>query len=95
MILHKFNTSPFSNSTIIDGLKRVSPIDGVVLTEDAVYTIKHSDLLESIQRLTKQIYVLEPDLHARGLVMENAGIKTLDYPDLVALTLEYDSVVSW
>ena len=44
-----------------------------------------------------RIYVLEPDLLARGVSISNviAGIEIVDYEGFVTLTVENDSVHAW
>lgn len=65
--------------------------DGVLLIEDAVMIATH----DNIKMHPKQ-YVLLEDLIARGLKGKaNADWTLVDYPQFVALTLEYDKSVSW
>ena len=95
MILHKFNTSPFAHSTINDSLSRIQSEDGVVLTEDAVYAIVDEDLCTKLSALSAQIYVLQPDVLARGLAQQPHSFVFIDYSGLVELTLTFDNVISW
>lgn len=95
MILHKFNTSPFSHSTIGDSLARVQSKDGIVLTEDAVYALLDDTLCLKFSSLSVQIYVLQADVLARGLVQQSHSFESIDYSDLVDLTLTFDKVISW
>jgi sulfur relay protein TusB/DsrH len=41
------------------------------------------------------IYVLNEDLQARGLTIENTLYQGISYPEFVELTLECKQVISW
>ena len=72
----------------------------ILFIEDAVITAmkstKFSSLIESSLKDFK-MYVLQPDLEARGLSLDNVidGIKLVGYEEFVDLTIEHDTVQSW
>lgn len=94
MILHKFSTSPFDSSRLQTHLKYVAEQDGILLCEDAVYLVQHH-LARSLGKGSNQVYLLKEDMIARGLTQSQARFKQVDYAEFVALSLEYEKVVSW
>ncbi|MFA3792243.1 sulfurtransferase complex subunit TusB [Aliiglaciecola sp. SL4] len=95
MILHKFSVSPFSQSNLISALSRIDPNDGILLMEDAVYGLNSALIFEPIIQRTKNVYALQPDCVARGITCTEQAITLIDYDGFVALSLEYDKVISW
>lgn len=98
--LNVVNKSPFEKRSLEQCLSRVSAGDGLLLTEDAVAvavanTSYEKSLLESAEKV--QMYVLEPDLAARGFGESKLvnGFKSIDYKGFVALVTEHDRVHSW
>lgn len=94
MILHKVSTSPFTDQNLLQCLKRKQPTDKLLLIQDAVYAIVKADVKDTL--LThRPIYVLNEDVLARGLKIENDLYQAISYPEFVALTLECNQVISW
>ena len=94
MILHKISTSPFTEQSLQQCLKRIQPADKLLLIQDAVYTIMKTDLTDTLQ-IHAPIYVLSDDLQARGLTIENELFQAVTYAEFVALTLQCKQVISW
>ncbi len=94
MILHKVSTSPFADQTLMQCLKRIQPTDKLLLIQDAVYAMVKGDLVDSLLE-QGPIYVLNEDVQARGLIIENNLYQGISYPEFVALTLECKQVISW
>jgi len=94
MILHKVSTSPFADQTLLQCLKRIQPTDTLLLIQDAVYAMVKGDLVDSLFE-QGPIYVLNEDVQARGLKIENNLFHGISYPEFVALTLECKQVISW
>ncbi|MFT4810903.1 MAG: tRNA 2-thiouridine synthesizing protein B [Paraglaciecola sp.] len=94
MILHKVSTSPFADQTLLQCLKRIQPTDKLLLIQDAVYAMVKGDLVDSLLE-QGPIYVLNEDVQARGLIIENNLYQGISYPEFVALTLECKQVISW
>ena len=99
-MLHTINKSPFENNTLSSCFSRIAKDSSVILIEDAVVAsmqnTKFSDLVSKASKNNK-VYVLEPDLLARGLDKSKIidGVTPVGYDDFVDLTVEHDSVQSW
>jgi tRNA 2-thiouridine synthesizing protein B len=100
MILHTVNKSPYERSNLDSCLRVARDGSGILLIEDGVIaalaTGTSAEALKSAQ-LGKSVYVLGPDLHARGLGDSDLvdGVKVVDYDGFVDLVAEYDTVQSW
>lgn len=99
MILHTVNKSP-ARSNCLESCLRIAPHGGaLMLIEDGVYAsvnnTEHSQLI--VDALTRmQVFVLEPDIKARGLSgLLIPGVSLVGYPGFVELTQTYDTVQSW
>ncbi|MBV1914710.1 MAG: sulfurtransferase complex subunit TusB [Pseudomonadales bacterium] len=99
MILHTVNRSPFGSDCLQSCLDIATIDSGVILIEDGVYcALANTELTELISTaLTRhKIYVLSPDLQARGIADAVAeGIEAVDYAGFVELCTQFDKVVSW
>lgn len=97
-MLHIINKSPLANSTLEDCL-RVAQGGDILLIEDAVYAATRGNAFEG--KLTAamerfKIYVLQPDLDARGMGDRViAGATAVDYGGFVDLTANNKSCQSW
>ncbi len=100
MMLHTVNKSPFENNNLDSCLRMAKKGSGILLMEDAVFAAlkgtAHSDKVSAANADT-QIYVLGPDLAARGFKEDKVidGVKVVDYAGFVDLAVEYDKVQSW
>ncbi len=99
-ILHTVNKSPFERNSLESCLKFATEGAAVLLFEDGIYAALSGTSVESqvVGALDKlKIYVLGPDLKARGFGDERviAGISVVDYAGFVDLTTENDSVQAW
>ncbi|MFT6778856.1 MAG: tRNA 2-thiouridine synthesizing protein B [Paraglaciecola sp.] len=94
MILHKVSSSPFSDQSLQQCLKRIQPADKLLLIQDAVYAMVKTDLANKLPK-HGPIYVLNEDVQARGLTIENTLYQGISYPEFVELTLECKQVISW
>ncbi|GAA6185960.1 sulfurtransferase complex subunit TusB [Aliiglaciecola sp. NS0011-25] len=95
MILHKFSVSPFSNTNLENALSRIDANDGILLMQDAVYALNSAPICEQLSQRTKNLHALEPDCIARGIQCNEFPILMIDYNSFVALTLDYDNLISW
>ncbi|MDZ4202365.1 MAG: sulfurtransferase complex subunit TusB [Gallionella sp.] len=97
-MLHIINKSPLSSSTL-DSCLRVAVSGDILLTEDAVYAATSGNshegkLREALGRF--KIYVLLPDLEARGLADRLIeGVSTVDYGGFVDLAASNNACQSW
>jgi len=99
MILHTVNKSPFEKNSLESCLKHCKKGSSLLLIEDGVYAslkdTKYSDAITTAMN-DISIYVLEPDLTARGVQDQLIdGIKSVDYAGFVDLTVEHDKVEAW
>jgi len=97
-MLHIVNKSPLSNCAL-DSCLRIAQSGDILLIEDAVYAATSGNafaekIREAMGRFN--IYVLQPDLEARGLaasVIE--GVSLVDYGGFVDLTATNKNCQSW
>jgi tRNA 2-thiouridine synthesizing protein B len=99
-MLHLVNKSPFERKTLDACLKRAAPGSAILLYEDGVYAaVRGTSIADTVTSAAKtfEIYVLTPDLAARGLDAGSVipGVHTIGYDDFVDLTVEEGSVQSW
>jgi tRNA 2-thiouridine synthesizing protein B len=99
-ILHTVNKSTFERNSLDSCLRFAQEGSSVLLFEDGVYaalkgTSAEGGIRAALDKLT--IYVLGPDLKARGFSEERVveGIKMVDYAGFVDLAAENDKVQAW
>ena len=91
MILHTVNKA----NAIDKCLDVVGEKDAVLLLEDGVYAVLDQSTWEALPE-SMQFFVLSDDLLARGLSNKKpARFNATSWQDFVALTTQYDKVVSW
>ena len=95
-LLHTVNKSPFEKSSLQTCLRIAVQGSSVLLIEDGVYgamngTSLNGMLSDAGNRL--RIYVLGPDLTARGLSEKDVmkGVEVVDYDGFVDLVVEHDA----
>jgi tRNA 2-thiouridine synthesizing protein B len=98
--LHMVNKSPFERNAMKSCLEHTLEGDGVILFEDGVYgAVKGSSVTGLIEKQagTVKIYVLGPDLAARGITDGRIvdGVTVVDYPDFVDLVTTHERTQSW
>lgn len=99
-VLHTTNKSPLQTRDLESCLRLSRSGCGILLMEDAVYgALKGTAAAASLSDAAKdkQIYVLGPDLAARGFTPEQVvqGVKVVDYSGFVDLAVEYHHVQAW
>lgn len=99
-ILHTVNKSPFERNSLESCLKFATDGASVLLFEDGIYaalseTSVAAQVAGALDKL--KIYVLGPDLNARGFSEERviSGISVVDYAGFVDLAAENDTVQAW
>lgn len=100
MILHTVNKSPFEKNALESCLNHAQPGSAILLFEDGVYgAVKGSVMADKMTQavLNFKVYVLGPDLAARGLSQDKLvdNITVIDYSGFVDLTVENDTVQAW
>jgi tRNA 2-thiouridine synthesizing protein B len=97
-MLHIINKSPLTNSALNSCL-RVAQSGDILLIEDAVYAATSGNAFEGKIREAMErfkVYVLQPDLEARGLADRLiAGVTPVDYGGFVDLTTTNKNCQSW
>jgi tRNA 2-thiouridine synthesizing protein B len=98
-VLHIVNKSHTQTSALASCLRFTLPGQALLLTEDAVYAattsaIQTSGIAAALGRL--KVYVLAPDLQARGMDGRLAeGVTPVDYEGFVDLVAEHPTNQSW
>ena len=98
-MLHIVNKSPFDHGTLEACFRFARGGSAVLLIEDGVYAAtKGTAVAKQVADALKNvsIYVLAPDLEARGMqsrVMD--GVRLVDYEGFVDLVVEHNAVQSW
>ena len=99
-MLHTVNKSPFEKNSLETCLRLIDESSSILLIEDGVYgALKNTSVSDSVinaQKTTK-IYVLGPDLKARGLDKSSliSNIEIIDYKGFVNLTVENEKIQNW
>ncbi|WP_423906960.1 sulfurtransferase complex subunit TusB [Candidatus Spongiihabitans sp.] len=99
-MLHTVNKSPFEKNSFNTSLRLAKKGSDILLIEDAVYAaLKDSAIEKAVKQAVTMhsIYVLEPDLMARGLQPARLikGIQIVGYEGFVDLAVKNDKVQSW
>jgi len=99
-MLHTVNKSPFEKNSLETCLRLSEKDSSVLLIEDGVYgalkgTKFEATVMESLN--TVKMYVLGPDLMARGLDKNSLinNIEIIDYQDFVKLAVENERIQNW
>lgn len=93
--LHIINNT---GSALDSCLRLIQKNSAILLIEDGVLAvIKNSESSEKLipPIANQKVYVLEPDLKARGITQIIDGVEKVDYDNFVKLTVEYNGVQSW
>lgn len=98
-MLHTVNKSPFEKNSLESCLRFARPGSAILLYEDGVYAALKNTRFESTLNgalKDRSIYVLTPDLEARGMRVDNIiiGIKPIDYAGFVDLVVA-NTVQAW
>tara|TARA_B100001029_G_scaffold135925_1_gene114836 strand:+ start:1570 stop:1872 length:303 start_codon:yes stop_codon:yes gene_type:complete len=99
-MLHTVNKSPFEKNSLETCLRLSEKDAAVLLIEDGVYGALKGTKLEAIVKEslnTVKMYVLGPDLMARGLDKNSLinNIEIIDYQDFVKLAVENERIQNW
>ena len=98
-MLHIINKTSIFEPQRLSALRIIKPEDALLFLADGVYLLHKIN--PHIEKLLKhinneKIFVLEPDVNARGLKnLINNKIKLIDYDDFVALTEQYHPTMNW
>jgi tRNA 2-thiouridine synthesizing protein B len=98
--LHTVNKSPFSSSALESCLSHLVDGAALLLIEDGVFAaLAGTAFAERLEQTSRRhaLYVLGPDLIARGLADRPlvGGLQIVDYLDFVQLAASHATVQSW
>ncbi len=98
--LHTVNKSPFERSSLTSCLAHVAEGDAVLMIEDGVVGARKGCAFAEalrVKRTSCAIYLLGPDLAARGMKAEDVaeGIGIVDYGGFVDLVAGAARVCAW
>ena len=99
-MLHTVNKSPFEKNSLQTCLRASKSGSSILLIEDGVYgAIEGAEVSSLVVQAMqdRKIYVLGPDLKARGLSEDRLidGIGVVSYAGFVKLAAELPKVQSW
>ena len=98
-VLHVVSGSPQGSQALAHCLPRIQEGDALLLSENGVYAALADS--EGCRRLEASlglsVYVLTPDLEARGIGLEELcpGVQRVDYEGFVDLAVRYPIILSW
>lgn len=98
--LHTVNKSPFERNSLQSCIDHLDNGDALLLIEDGVVAASNGSIVTSlVQEALKKgpVYVLGPDLSARGIKREDmiAGMQLIDYRGFVELAVHHKCTHSW
>ena len=99
-MLHTINKSPFEKNTLETCLRLADDGASILYIEDGVYSVVKNTKYEQLisDKIPKiKMYVLEPDLKARGLDNTTLinNIEVIDYQGFVKLAVENEKIQNW
>jgi tRNA 2-thiouridine synthesizing protein B len=98
-MLHIVNKSHRQTSSLASCLRLAKAGHALLLTEDAVFAATQAGAASSgiaAARARLKVYVLQPDVEARGMAGKLAeGVTAVDYGGFVDLVAEHSTNQSW
>ena len=99
-MLHTVNKSPYQSDALTTCFGLAQPGSAVLLIEDGVYGAMDKTKFSAAVEIAQQyctIYVLEPDLQARGIDSDRImnAIHTINYDGFVSLVEANPVVQAW
>jgi tRNA 2-thiouridine synthesizing protein B len=100
IILHLVTRSPFASTALEDALRCSAQADGILLMHDAVIAAPTAVALPqhlAARFSTRRLFVLGPDLAARGmgLMKLRGGIQVVDDAAFLGLACAHHSSLTW
>lgn len=95
MILHIINASPFQHDALQRCREVATAQDAILFIEDGTLALSNpSTFLMNLP--TTHVFVLEPDMQARGMTLPSSPIVTaVDFDGFVELTVQATKTLSW
>ena len=95
MVLHTLNASP-NSAAFRDCLAAIAPGDALLLLGDGVYCVLGATpACEAILRCGAQLYALDKDARAAGIIATPDTVTITDMTGFVALTARYPRQLAW
>lgn len=88
--LHILNKSP-DHPRAARCVEMMSAEDGLLLTGNGVLLLARGNLLPGASK----VFVLIPDVEARGLGDLSGNVSSVDFGEMVTLSLQAQRVISW
>ncbi|MDT8428799.1 MAG: sulfurtransferase complex subunit TusB [Pseudomonadales bacterium] len=93
--LHTVNKAGTPPALLHSCLRMSSSGDAILLLQDGVYLVG-SPVLEQAIDSGRDVFVLQSDMEARGLVMNpQQRMRLVDYTGFVELSCQYSKTISW
>ena len=95
-ILHVQRTSAFDKNDFAQCIATIQSNDALVLIDDGCYNLTHS-MFNTLKNQYPDIKIFHIDDHAqaRAVKIENSQSQPIAMAQLVELTFEYDSTITW
>jgi tRNA 2-thiouridine synthesizing protein B len=98
--LHTVNKSPFERSALVSAVNHLRAGDALLMLEDGVVAARKGNAFAGLFETAAKgcsIYVLGPDLAARGIGEKDLirGAKLVDYGGFVDLVTSHDRTQAW
>jgi len=94
--LHLQRTSIYNSNELEQCIDIIRANDALVLLDDGCYCLTHQSLEQLKIRIpTVSIYVIKEQADARAVKTSNTWVKAISLKQLVGLTFEYNSAITW
>jgi len=95
MVLHTLNAPP-NSAAFQDCLAAIAPGDALLLLGDGVYcALGATPACDAILRCGAQLYALDKDARAAGIIATPDTVTITDMTGFVALTARYPRQLAW
>ena len=93
--LHIVRQSAFSTSDFLLCIQVLGNNDVIAFIDDGCYNLQHSSINNIDSNKNVRLTVIEQHANARAIAINDAMIAKISMNDLVALTFENDTVITW
>jgi len=95
MVLHTLNAPP-NSAAFHDCLAAIAPGDALLLLGDGVYcALGATPACDAILRCGAQLYALDKDARAAGIITTPDNVTSTDMAAFVTLTARYTRQLAW
>ncbi|MDF0535988.1 sulfurtransferase complex subunit TusB [Shewanella yunxiaonensis] len=92
-ILHHITKSPNESNALACALHFAKDQDSLVLAGNAIEAMLQPQWIAALKICN--VFLMRPDVDARGLAKCFANYQQIEYKDFIALTLTHAKVISW